>query len=70
MRGKVKKLIGHYKLSSEGDELLKCNAMIRHVFPGVEPEQLEEKAWAQRVAEAMWIEEQKIERLKGLGGIK
>lgn len=44
--------------------------MIRHVFPGVEPEQLNEKAWAQRVAEAMWIEEQKIERLKALGGIK
>lgn len=44
--------------------------MIRHVFPGVEPEQLNEKAWAQRVAEAMWIEEQKIEKMKVLGGLK
>ena len=44
--------------------------MIRHVFPGVDPEQLDEKAWAQRVAEAMWLEERKVEMLKALGGIK
>lgn len=70
MCGRVKKLIEHYKLSSEGDELLKCNAMIRHVFPGVDPESLDEKTWAQRVSEAMWLEERKVEMLKALGGIK
>lgn len=70
MRCEVKKLVEHYKLSSEGDELLKCNAMIRHVFPGVEPESLDENTWAQRVSEAMWLEERKVEMLKALGGIK
>lgn len=44
--------------------------MIRHVFPGVEPESLDEKTWALRVSEAMWLEERKVEMLKALGGIK
>lgn len=46
------------------------NALIRSFFAGVTPEKLTPEVWAERVAEAIWLEERKIKMMSRLFGGK